>query len=110
MTRTRDGIRLEGGKMFCSAAGFATRALVTAVDDAGQSRMLVIPLGNGERVRPLEAPLQGMRAAVTGAVDFTGCTPTATPAWASQATICASRTSRPAHGGVRPSRRADCEA
>ena len=60
--------------MFCSAAGFATRALVTAVDDAGHSRMLVIPLGNGERVRPLEAPLQGMRAAVTGAVDFTGCT------------------------------------
>ena len=38
------------------------------------SRMLVISLGNGERVRPLEAPLQGMRAAVTGAVDFTGCT------------------------------------
>ena len=30
MTRTRDGIRLDGGKMFCSAAGFATRALVTA--------------------------------------------------------------------------------
>ena len=73
MIRTRDGIRLDGGKMFCSAAGFATRALVTAVDDAGQSRMLVIALGNGERVRPLEAPLQGMRAAVTGAVDFTGC-------------------------------------
>lgn len=74
MTRSCDGIRLQGGKMFCSAAGFATRALVTAVDDAGHTRMLVIPLGNGERVRPLEAPLQGMRAAVTGAVDFTGCT------------------------------------
>ena len=73
MIHTRDGIRLEGGKMFCSAAGFATQALVTARDEAGQSRMLVIPLGNGERVRPLEAPLQGMRAAVTGAVDFTGC-------------------------------------
>ena len=73
MIRTRDGFRLDGGKMFCSAAGFATRALVTAVDDAGHSRMLLISLGNGERVRPLEAPLQGMRAAVTGAVDFSGC-------------------------------------
>ena len=73
MIHTRDGIRLDGGKMFCSAAGFATQALVTARDETGQSRMLVIPLGNGERVRPLEAPLQGMRAAVTGAVDFTGC-------------------------------------
>jgi alkylation response protein AidB-like acyl-CoA dehydrogenase len=60
--------------MFCSAAGFATRALVTAVDDAGHSRMMVIALRNGECVRPLEAPLQGMRAAVTGAVDFSGCT------------------------------------
>ena len=74
MIRTRDGFRLDGAKMFCSAAGFATRALVTAVDDAGHSRMLLISLGNGERVQPLEAPLQGMRAAVTGAVDFSGCT------------------------------------
>jgi hypothetical protein len=35
--------------------------------------MLVVSLGNGEVVRPLAAPLQGMRAAVTGAVDFSGC-------------------------------------
>jgi alkylation response protein AidB-like acyl-CoA dehydrogenase len=74
MIRTPDGFRLDGGKVFCSAAGFATRALVTAVDDAGHSRMLLISLGNGERVRPLKAPLQGMRAAVTGAVDFSACT------------------------------------
>jgi alkylation response protein AidB-like acyl-CoA dehydrogenase len=73
MTRTRFSIRLEGGKVFCSAAGHATRALVTAADDAGASYMLVLALGSGERVRTLEAPLQGMRAAVTGAVDFTGC-------------------------------------
>jgi alkylation response protein AidB-like acyl-CoA dehydrogenase len=74
MMRTRDGVVLDGGKMFCSAAGFATRALVTAVDDSCDSHMLVLELDRGERVRPLEAPLQGMRAAVTGAVDFTGCT------------------------------------
>jgi alkylation response protein AidB-like acyl-CoA dehydrogenase len=72
---TLDGgrIRLDGSKMFCSAAGHATRALVTATDETG-ARMLVLALGKGERVMPLGLPLQGMRAAVTGAVDFTGCT------------------------------------
>jgi alkylation response protein AidB-like acyl-CoA dehydrogenase len=35
--------------------------------------MLVVPLNIGECVEPLIAPLQGMRAAVTGMVDFTGC-------------------------------------
>jgi alkylation response protein AidB-like acyl-CoA dehydrogenase len=74
MSCNRDEIRLDGGKMFCSAAGYATRALVTAVDEMGEARMLVIELGTGEYVRPLESPLQGMRAAVTGAVDFTRCT------------------------------------
>jgi alkylation response protein AidB-like acyl-CoA dehydrogenase len=73
MTRSRSGIKLDGGKMFCSGAGHATRALVTATDDAGHSYMLVLALGAGESTGGLEAPLQGMRAAVTGAVDFTGC-------------------------------------
>src|SRR4051794_908240 len=35
--------------------------------------MLVLRLGRGERVQTLPAPLSGMRAAVTGAVDFDGC-------------------------------------
>ena len=73
MTRRRDGIQLSGGKAFCSAAGQATRALVTAIDASEVPRMLVVALGSGERVRPLESPLQGMRAAVTGAIDFSGC-------------------------------------
>lgn len=73
MKRRGDHILLEGGKLFCSGAGFATRALLTALDEAGHSLMLVVPLNAGERVRPLEAPMQGMRAAVTGAVDFSGC-------------------------------------
>lgn len=73
MRRMRDGIRLDGGKQFCSAAGHATRALVTAVDEIGESYMLVMTLRQGERVRPLESPLQGMRAAVTSAADFSGC-------------------------------------
>ena len=73
MTRRCDRLLLEGGKMFCSGAGFATRALVTARDQSGNSLMLVVTLNAGERVRALEAPLQGMRGAVTGAVDFSGC-------------------------------------
>jgi alkylation response protein AidB-like acyl-CoA dehydrogenase len=73
MSVTSSGIRLTGRKMFCSAAGAATRAVVTAADADGGAQMLVVPLNIGERVEPLVAPLQGMRAAVTGAVDFTGC-------------------------------------
>jgi alkylation response protein AidB-like acyl-CoA dehydrogenase len=72
MVMRGDRVHLQGGKMFCSGAGFASRALLTARDETGASRMLVVALNMGERLRPL-APLQGMRAAVTGAVDFTGC-------------------------------------
>jgi len=73
MSVTSAGIRLTGGKMFCSAAGHATRAVVTAANEDGAAQMLVVPLGAGERVEQLVAPLQGMRAAVTAAVDFDGC-------------------------------------
>lgn len=68
-----DRIFLTGGKQFCSGAGFTTAAVVTAQDPEGQARMLALRLGIGERVMSLPSPLQGMRAAVTGAVDFTGC-------------------------------------
>jgi alkylation response protein AidB-like acyl-CoA dehydrogenase len=47
--------------------------VVTAANEDGASQMLVVSLGAGERVEQLAAPLQGMRAAVTGAVDFDGC-------------------------------------
>ena len=73
MRRTGHRITLTGGKQFCSAAGHANGALVTAQDQDGDTRMLVLPLGIGETVTALPSPLQGMRAAVTGAVDFTGC-------------------------------------
>jgi alkylation response protein AidB-like acyl-CoA dehydrogenase len=73
MRQSGSRIRLSGGKRFCSGAGFATGALVTARDPGGDTRMLLLRLGIGERVTPLPAPLQGMRAAITGAVDFTGC-------------------------------------
>jgi alkylation response protein AidB-like acyl-CoA dehydrogenase len=71
--QTVDGrIRLSGAKQFCSAAGHATRAVVTAQDVDGSVRLLILRLGTGEEVTSLPSPLQGMRAAVTGAVDFSG--------------------------------------
>jgi alkylation response protein AidB-like acyl-CoA dehydrogenase len=73
MVRRGDRLLLNGGKTFCSGAGFATRALLTARDEAGDSLMLVVTLNAGERLCPLETPLQGMRGAVTGAVEFSKC-------------------------------------
>ena len=73
MRRAGTRVLLTGGKQFCSAAGHASAALVTARDADGDTRMLTLPLGIGETVTPLPSPLQGMRAAVTGSVDFTGC-------------------------------------
>ncbi len=79
--RLDDG-KLHGRKIFCSAAGYATRALVTAqVSDGqasegqtldGQSHMIVVPLHIGERVSGEKAHLQGMRACGTGSMDFDG--------------------------------------
>jgi alkylation response protein AidB-like acyl-CoA dehydrogenase len=66
-------VLLTGGKSFCSAAGFADRAVVTAATGSGQPRMLVLPLHESEQVRPSSIALLGMRAATTGEVDFTGC-------------------------------------
>jgi alkylation response protein AidB-like acyl-CoA dehydrogenase len=63
--------RLDGAKMFCSGAGVATRALITAATATG-AQMLVVGLIPNERVLPSQVKLAGMRAAITGAVDFTG--------------------------------------
>jgi alkylation response protein AidB-like acyl-CoA dehydrogenase len=70
--RSTHGIELQGQKQFCSAAGHATRAVVTATSPEGASRLLLLPLGQGEIARALPAGLQGVRSAGTGCVDFTG--------------------------------------
>jgi alkylation response protein AidB-like acyl-CoA dehydrogenase len=62
---------LQGGKAFCSGAGRATRALITAAQDT-ETRMLVVALEPGARVLPSPIKLSGMRAAITGSVDFSG--------------------------------------
>lgn len=67
-----DGGVLHGRKLFCSAAGYATRALLTAVTPDGGSRMLLAALQPGERVGAERAHLQGMRACGTGSMEFDG--------------------------------------
>ncbi len=68
-------LRLEGGvlsgeKWFCSAAGVADRALVTAETDRG-AQMLFVAV-NAACVTDQGVKLAGMRAAKTGSVDLTG--------------------------------------
>jgi alkylation response protein AidB-like acyl-CoA dehydrogenase len=62
---------LRGGKAFCSGAGHVSHAVVTATEDGLDApRLLMLDLGRGERVSPLPTTMSGMRAAVTGQVDF----------------------------------------
>ena len=63
---------LRGAKQFCSGAGHVSRAVVTAVDDAGQVRMAYAQLNAGVAATPLPASLAGMRAATTGQTTFDG--------------------------------------
>jgi alkylation response protein AidB-like acyl-CoA dehydrogenase len=72
MIQVPDGWCLGGAKMFCSGAGHVHRAVVTASMESGEQRMLIVTLGQEEKVAPLPGRLQGMRAAATGMVDFTG--------------------------------------
>jgi alkylation response protein AidB-like acyl-CoA dehydrogenase len=62
---------LEGGKAFCSGAGVATRAVITAATESG-TRMLVVRLEAGARVLARPVKLAGMRAAITGSMDLSG--------------------------------------
>jgi alkylation response protein AidB-like acyl-CoA dehydrogenase len=66
------GRELKGSKIFCSAAGHATRAVVTATDENGKSRMLLLTLRRGEHIEALPFRTQGMRAAITQKVVFDG--------------------------------------
>lgn len=71
---TDDALRLNdtltGRKQFCSAAGHATRAVVTAAAPDGSVRLAVAALDHGVTVGRLAGGLQGMRAAGTGEVRF----------------------------------------
>lgn len=62
---------LTGIKVFCSAAGQVSRALITAKEESGM-QMLLIPLEPGARVLPSSLSLHGMRATQTAGIDFDG--------------------------------------
>ncbi len=64
---------LQGQKQFCSGAGFVDDALITIRPAEGDALMALVSITNeGARATPSAMRLQGMRAAVTGAVDFSG--------------------------------------
>lgn len=62
---------LTGAKVFCSAAGHVTRAVITA-SAASAMRMLLVSLEPGERIIPGGVGLHGMRATQTAGIDFDG--------------------------------------
>jgi alkylation response protein AidB-like acyl-CoA dehydrogenase len=62
---------LTGEKWFCSAAGIAKQAVITAQTEAG-SQLVLVPLTPSILVTDRGVKLAGMRAAATGSVDFTG--------------------------------------
>jgi alkylation response protein AidB-like acyl-CoA dehydrogenase len=63
---------LEGRKIYCSGASLILRPLVTAKDEAGQVRMILPRIPPGERFDLTGWTAQGMRASLTGTVEFTG--------------------------------------
>ncbi len=69
--RLSPSLVLTGEKWFCSAAGVATRALVTAETEVGP-QMVFVTLNASARVTDQGIKLAGMRAATTGSVDLTG--------------------------------------
>lgn len=66
LIRAGSGWSLQGRKICCSGAGYATRALVTASRGDTAPEMLVISLEPGQAVGPERIALQGMRACATG--------------------------------------------
>jgi alkylation response protein AidB-like acyl-CoA dehydrogenase len=62
---------LAGAKHFCSAAGLAGRALMTAGTEAG-TRMVLVEIAPPARVTASSVGLSGMQAAATGRVAFDG--------------------------------------
>jgi len=63
---------LVGGKLFCSGAGHIRHAIVTAQPHESEPVLVLVTLDDPARATPSAIKLQGMRSAVTGAVDLTG--------------------------------------
>jgi alkylation response protein AidB-like acyl-CoA dehydrogenase len=67
---------LEGCKEFCSGAGHVRRAVVTARDEEGRTRLAVARLEQDVTTTALAGAMQGVRAAATGQVRFSGAAAT----------------------------------
>ena len=71
LTRTRDGLVLQGRKILASGSGHFRRPLVAALGEEGS--VMVIPwIVDLARADTSGWTTQGMRATETGSVDFTG--------------------------------------
>ena len=71
--RPGGGARLGGAKVFCSGAGHVTRAFANgAFPDGGWQMVLVTLDGAEDRVTPDSWRAEGMRASVSGRVEFEG--------------------------------------
>lgn len=73
--RRNDRSSLTGRKSHCSAAGVATRGLITVDQHCRGGQLLVTRLRPGERTGPMEGTLHGMRATQSGWIDFEGYEP-----------------------------------
>lgn len=65
-----NGLRLQGTKPVCTAAGFVQRAVVTAHDDAGREQMLLVDASGLEVDEAAISPLGAMRSTHTRPVRF----------------------------------------
>jgi alkylation response protein AidB-like acyl-CoA dehydrogenase len=66
------GRGLRRSKIFCWAAGHASRAIIKARDDNGRSRLLLLALQQGEYIESMPFRTQGIRAATTKKIVFDG--------------------------------------
>ena len=72
LRRDAHGWRLEGRKIYCSGASLIRRPVVTAKDEEGRVRLVMPWLPPDYPVDLTVWTAQGMRASLTGTVDFSG--------------------------------------
>jgi len=72
LRREGHGWRLEGRKIFCSGASLIRTPLITAKDEEGHVRLAIPSLPPDRPVDLAAWTAQGMRASLTGTVDFSG--------------------------------------
>ncbi len=72
ISKAQREMALTGAKRFCSGAGFVKRALITAATDEGGPLLVLAELDTHTKVDLSTWKPLGMRASMSGTVDFTG--------------------------------------